>query len=62
MKALETPEEKRARRLKKKEEKEKRKRAEMGWDQEMMVTIRIFEKIINLKHNYYHYNSGLHEC
>lgn len=38
MKALETPEEKRSRRIKKKEEKEKRKRAEMGWDQEMMVS------------------------
>ncbi|XP_019856665.1 PREDICTED: cactin-like [Amphimedon queenslandica] len=36
MKALETPEEKRLRRIKKKEEKDKRKRAEMGWDQEMM--------------------------
>ena len=61
MKALETPEEKRARRLKKKEEKEKRKRAEMGWDQEMMVTIRIFEKIINLKGNYI-ICVGLHKC
>lgn len=37
MKALETPEEKRLRRIKKKEDKDKRKRAEMGWDQEMMV-------------------------
>ena len=39
MKAIETPEEKRARRLKKKEEKERRHRSKMGWDQEMMVTM-----------------------
>ena len=39
MKAIETPEEKRARRLKKKEEKERRLRSKMGWDQEMMVTM-----------------------
>lgn len=36
-KILETPEEKRARRLKKKEDKERKLRAEMGWDQDMMV-------------------------
>ena len=39
MKAIETPEEKRARRLKKKEEKERHLRSKMGWDQEMMVTM-----------------------
>lgn len=37
MKILETPEEKRARRLKKKEDKERRVRAEMGWDEDMEV-------------------------
>ena len=39
MKALETPEEKRERRLAKKELKEKRRRQKMGWDKEMMVGI-----------------------
>lgn len=39
MKALETPEEKRARRIQKKEDKERRKRAKMGWDEEMMVSV-----------------------
>ena len=38
MKALETPEEKRARRLQKKEDKERKLRSKMGWDQEMMVS------------------------
>lgn len=46
MKALETPEEKRARRIKKKEEKDKRKRAEMGWDQEMMVRVHVMICVI----------------
>ena len=36
---METPEEKRSRRLKKKEEKERRLRAKMGWDDDMMVCI-----------------------
>lgn len=36
MKALETPEEKRARRLAKKEAKEKKKKKEMGWDEEYL--------------------------
>lgn len=36
LKALETPEEKRARRLAKKEAKEKKKRKEMGWDDEYL--------------------------
>ena len=34
---METPEEKRARRLAKKEAKERKKREKMGWDQEYMV-------------------------
>ena len=38
MKALETPEEKRARRLKKKEEKERRRREKMGWDKKDLVS------------------------
>lgn len=37
MKALETPEEKLARRLKKKEEKERRRRERMGWDKQDLV-------------------------
>ena len=37
LKASETPEEKRARRLAKKEAKERKKREKMGWDQEYMV-------------------------
>lgn len=36
MKALETPEEKRARRLAKKEAKERKKREKMGWGEEYM--------------------------
>ncbi|KAL5482224.1 hypothetical protein EMCRGX_G022521 [Ephydatia muelleri] len=36
LKAMETPEEKRARRLAKKEAKERKKREKMGWDQEYM--------------------------
>lgn len=36
MKALETPEEKRARRLSKKEAKEKKRREKMGWSEEYM--------------------------
>lgn len=36
MKALETPEEKRARRLAKKEAKERKKREKMGWSEEYM--------------------------
>lgn len=36
MKALETPEEKRARRLTKKEAKEKKRREKMGWSEEYM--------------------------
>lgn len=36
MKALETPEEKRARRLAKKEAKEKKRREKMGWSEEYM--------------------------
>lgn len=39
LKAIETPEEKRARRLTKKEAKERKKREKMGWDQEYMVGI-----------------------
>lgn len=38
MKALETPEEKLARRLKKKEEKERRRRERMGWDKQDLVS------------------------
>ena len=38
MKALETPEEKRARRLKKKQEKERRCREKMGWDKKDLVS------------------------
>lgn len=37
MKALETPEEKLARRLKKKQEKERRRREKMGWDKKDLV-------------------------
>ena len=37
LKALETPEEKRARRLAKKEAKLRKEREKMGWDQEYMV-------------------------
>ena len=37
MKALETPEEKLARRLKKKQEKERRRREKMGWDKQDLV-------------------------
>lgn len=37
LKAYETPEEKRARRLAKKEEKEKKRKQEMGWDNETLV-------------------------
>lgn len=36
LKALETPEEKRARRLAKKEAKEKKRREKMGWSEEYM--------------------------
>ena len=39
MKALETPEEKRARRLKKKQEKERRRREKMGWDKKDLVSL-----------------------
>ena len=38
MKALETPEEKRARRVKKKVEKERRRREKMGWDKNDLVS------------------------
>ena len=38
MKALETPEEKLARRLKKKQEKERRRREKMGWDKQDLVS------------------------
>ena len=38
MKALETPEEKRARRLKKKQEKERRRREKRGWDKKDLVS------------------------
>lgn len=37
MKAYETPEEKRARRLAKKEMKERKRKAAMGWDTETLV-------------------------
>ena len=37
MKALETPEEKRQRRLAKKEQKELSRRRKMGWDKQMIV-------------------------
>lgn len=37
MKALETPEEKRQRRLAKKEAKERRKREKEGWDKDYLV-------------------------
>ena len=36
-KALETPEEKRARRLAKKEAKERKRRQKLGWDSEQLV-------------------------
>nr|KAG5703674.1 hypothetical protein BaRGS_002548 [Batillaria attramentaria] len=39
LKALETPEEKRARRLAKKEAKERKRKEQMGWDQEYMIKI-----------------------
>ena len=39
MKALETQEDKRACRIQKKEDKERRKRAKMGLDEEMMVSV-----------------------
>lgn len=38
MKAYETPEEKRARRLAKKEQKERKRKAAMGWDTETLVS------------------------
>jgi len=38
MKALETPEEKRARRLAKKEAKERKRRQKLGWDSEQLVS------------------------
>jgi len=38
MKAYETPEEKRARRLAKKELKERKRKSEMGWDKETLVS------------------------
>lgn len=38
MKAYETPEEKRARRLAKKEQKERKRKAAMGWDSETLVS------------------------
>lgn len=38
MKALETPEEKRARRLKKKVDKERRQKEKMGWDKNDLVS------------------------
>ena len=41
-KALETPEEKRARRLAKKEAKERGRKEKMGWDDEYMVGITLF--------------------
>ena len=40
MKALETPEEKRARRLAKKEAKERKRRQNLGWDSEQLVSKR----------------------
>ena len=43
IKAYETPEEKRARRLAKKELKEKKRKAEMGWDKETLVTLSIYD-------------------
>lgn len=42
MKAVETPEEKRARRLAKKEAKDRKRKSEMGWDEEDLVTIDCF--------------------
>ena len=39
MKALETPEEKRLRRLAKKEAKERKKREKEGWDKEYLVSV-----------------------
>lgn len=43
MKAYETPEEKRARRLAKKELKEKKRKQNMGWDNETLVSSRVTE-------------------
>ena len=42
MKALETPEEKRLRRLAKKEAKERKKREREGWDKDYLVSSPIF--------------------
>lgn len=41
LKALETPEEKRARRLAKIEAKKRKQKEKMGWDQEYMVSLRV---------------------
>lgn len=42
MKALETPEEKLARRIKKKQEKERRRREKRGWDKKDLVCIILY--------------------
>lgn len=66
MKTLETPEEKRARRLAKKEAKERRRKEKMGWDKDYLVnniqglnfTIFRIEKLPNCMY----YNIMLHVC
>ena len=43
MKAVETPEEKRARRLAKKEAKDRKRKSELGWDEEdLVITDQLF--------------------
>ena len=42
LKSMETPQEKRARRLAKKEAKERKRRKDMGWDEDYLVKIAAF--------------------
>jgi hypothetical protein len=46
MKTLETPEEKRARRLAKKEAKERRRKEKMGWDKDYLVNQHLFYAVV----------------
>ena len=56
-KALETPEEKRARRLAKKEAKERKRRQKLGWDSEQLVDSTTTTNIIYI--SYMHV--GIHQ-
>ena len=52
MKALETPEEKLARRLNKKQEKERKRREKMGWDKQDLVSTCTCVHVYHFKYIY----------